>query len=180
MKRNIHILGASGSGTTTIAGLLCDKLGYTHFDSDSYFWLPTAESFTMQRDRGECLELVKSDLSSFESWILSGSITGWGDELIPYFDLVVFVTVPQDIRLKRLKKREYDRYGRDIEVGGVKYEASKEFLEWAATYDSGSLIGRSLAKHEKWLEGISCPILRIENDLLEKSVETIFEAICQV
>jgi len=175
MKRNIHILGASGSGTTTIAGLLCRKLGYTHFDSDSYFWMPTADPFTVQRPRGERLELLKNDLSNTKTWILSGSLTGWGDELIPFFDLVIFVYVPQDIRLGRLKRREYERYGDDILIGGVRHASSKEFLEWAATYDSGSLYGRSLAKHEKWLEGVSCPILRIENDSLAASVDTILK-----
>jgi len=180
VKRNIHIFGASGSGTTTIAKLLCNKLGYTHFDSDSYFWLPTADPFTVQRPRGECLELMKNDLSSAKTWILSGSVAGWADELIPFFDLVVFVYVPQEIRLDRLKKREYERYGDAILAGGAKYAASKEFLDWAATYDEGSPVGRSLAKHEKWLEGISCRVLRIENYLLVESVDAIFEEIKKV
>ncbi|MGY3037376.1 hypothetical protein ACVIIV_006546 [Bradyrhizobium sp. USDA 4354] len=34
-------------------------------------------------------------------WVLSGSVTGWGEELVSYFDLVAFVTTPHDIRLKR-------------------------------------------------------------------------------
>ena len=177
MKRNIHIFGASGSGTTSIAKLLSNRLGYTHFDSDTYFWMPTANPFTMQRPSEECLELMKKDLSSTESWILSGSITGWAEELVPFFDLVVFVYVPQDIRLDRLKKREYERYGDEIFVGGTRQKAAKEFLEWAASYDSGTFIGRSLTKHEKWLEGLSCEVLRIENDSLEESVDTILKAI---
>ena len=177
MKRKIHIFGASGSGTTSIAKLLCNRLGYNHFDSDSYFWMPTADPFTVQRPSEERLELMKKDLSSTESWILSGSITGWADELASFFDLVVFVYVPQDIRLDRLKKREYERYGNEILEDGARYEATKEFLDWAASYDSGTFIGRSLTKHEKWLEGINCKVLRIENDTLEKSVDTILEAI---
>ena len=177
MKRKIHIFGASGSGTTSLAKLLCTRLDYIHFDTDSYYWMPTADPFTVARPSEERLELMKKDLSTTKPWILSGSLSGWGDELIPFFDLVVFVYVPQDIRLERLKKREYERYGDEILAGGARYEATKEFLEWAASYDSGTLVGRNLVKHEKWLEQISCSVLRIENNSLEESVDTILEAI---
>ena len=35
MKKHIHIFGASGSGTTTIAKAVSERLGYAHFDSDN-------------------------------------------------------------------------------------------------------------------------------------------------
>lgn len=46
MVKHIHILGASGSGTTTLARALAVKTGYAHFDTDDYFWLPTKVPFT--------------------------------------------------------------------------------------------------------------------------------------
>jgi len=134
-KTHIHVLGASGSGTTTIAKSVCDILGYEHFDSDNYFWLPTDDPFTVERPKDECMKLMQSDLSKTLKWILSGSLAGWGDILIPYFDLVVFVYIPQDIRLERLRKREYKRYGDKILPGGAKYEDSQKFLEWAAALE---------------------------------------------
>jgi adenylate kinase family enzyme len=177
MKRKIHILGASGSGTTTIAKNICDNLGYIHFDSDNYFWLPTQHSFTVERSRNECLQMMKNDLSSCNEWILSGSLTGWGDVLVPYFDLVIFVYVPQDIRLERLKNREYERYGDNIFPGGDKYEHSKDFLEWAASYDFGTRNGRSLPKHEAWLKTIECPVIRIVNNILNETIDSVTNAI---
>lgn len=33
----IHVLGASGSGTTTTAKALAKILGYVHLDTDNYF-----------------------------------------------------------------------------------------------------------------------------------------------
>lgn len=177
MKQRIHVFGPSGSGTTTISKLLCERLGYTHFDSDSYFWLPTEDPFTVKRPREACLNLMKNDLSTTEPWVLSGSVTGWGEELTPFFDLVIFVYVRAELRLERLRKREYERYGDDILSGGDRYEASQAFLEWASSYEAGTMTGRSLIQHEKWLEGLNCSILRIENDLLDVSVDTILAAI---
>jgi adenylate kinase family enzyme len=173
MKKHIHIFGASGSGTTTIAEGVCKQVNYKHFDSDNYFWLPTAEPFTAERDSEECIHLIQNDLHANNQWILSGSITGWGDILLPLFDLVVFVYVPQDIRIGRLKKRELDRYGNRILVGGDRYEASLEFIEWAAAYDSGTRNGRSLPKHEAWLKAVTCPVIRIQNNDLDESIQKV-------
>jgi len=177
MKKRIHIFGASGSGTTSIAKQLAEKLNYTHFDSDNYFWLPTDEPFTERRPREDCLNLMKTALSTTANWVLSGSVTGWGDELSSFFDLVVFVYVKPEVRLERLKKREFERYGNEIFEGGSKHKASRDFLEWAGSYDTGTIVGRNLQKHRAWLAELDCPILEIENDKLDESVETVLKAI---
>lgn len=176
MKKHIHIFGASGSGTTTIAEKVCEHTGYSHFDSDSYFWLPTQAPFTVTRRHEDYTALMDRDLNSSPHWVLSGSVTGWYDELASVFDLVVFVHVPADIRIERLKRREAERYGDAILPGNSRHQASAEFIEWASSYDSGSRSGRSLAKHEAWLKTVTCPVLRIENLDLDRSVESILQA----
>jgi adenylate kinase family enzyme len=35
--KRIHLIGASGSGTTTLGRALAQRLGYPHFDTDHYF-----------------------------------------------------------------------------------------------------------------------------------------------
>lgn len=64
MKKRIHIFGASGSGTTSIGKAVCNKLGYKHFDSDNYLWLPTEEPFTVIRSSDEYINLMGKDLSA--------------------------------------------------------------------------------------------------------------------
>jgi len=180
MKNRIHILGASGSGTTTIAKAVSEQLGYTHFDTDSYYWLPTEEPFTETRSIDERLRLLNADLSHAEKWVLSGSLDGWGDPLIPFFDLVVFVYVPNEVRIARLRQRGIDRFGDEVLPGGPKYEANEEFIEWAAGYESGLLTGRSLPRHEKWLSELDCPVIKVINESLEDSVEQVISAIKEV
>jgi uridine kinase len=48
---------------------------------------------------------------------LSGSLNGWGDVLIPNFDVVIFLTTPREIRLQRLRVREAARFGADADRG---------------------------------------------------------------
>ena len=177
MKKHIHVFGASGAGTTTIAKNISTQLGYKHLDSDNYFWLPTDNPFTIERESSECLKMMDKDLSQNDKWVLSGSIASWGNILVPYFDLVIFVYVPTEIRLERLKKREHERYGNEVNDGGSRHKETQEFLAWAAAYDDGSRDGRSLPKHEKWLENISCPILRITNIDFDTSIEAVMQAI---
>jgi len=178
MKSKIHIFGASGSGTTTIAGAVSEKLGYGHFDTDNYFWYKTDIPFTEARPVEERLQLMYADLLNHDKWVLSGSLDGWGNPLVPLFELVVFVYMPSDVRVERLKKREQKRYGNEVLFGGSRYEATNEFIEWAAGYDSG-LVGRNLPRHEKWMEGLSCKVVRIENHILDESINAVVNAIIE-
>lgn len=38
-EKNIHILGASGVGTSTLGAALSKRLPHTHLDTDNYYWL---------------------------------------------------------------------------------------------------------------------------------------------
>ena len=97
--------------------------------------------------------------------MLSGSLCGWGDALIPEFELVVFLVVPTPTRLRRLQEREVERHGRQaLAPGGALRESHVEFLGWAGRYDSGGLEMRSRALHEAWLAALSCAVVRLEGD----------------
>ena len=52
----IHIFGASGSGTTTLAKALCDEICWTHLDTDDYFWLT---KYTEIRELEEMMILIR-------------------------------------------------------------------------------------------------------------------------
>ena len=104
-------------------------------------------------------------LAGSASWVLSGSLCGWGDLLIPQFDLVVFLVVPTEVRLTRLRAREAARYGHEaIAPGGARHGATVEFLDWAGRYDTGDVEMRSRALHEAWIRTLPGPLLRLEGD----------------
>src|SRR2546430_2123661 len=115
---HVHIVGASGSGTTSLAATMSAKHGHRHLDTDDFFWLPTSPPYREKRPRDARLALLRHALSESPRWVLSGSLCGWGDPLIPQFELVVFLAVPTPIRLRRLPQREGERYGRQTRAGG--------------------------------------------------------------
>ena len=157
----MHILGASGSGTTTLGAAVAARLVHAHLDTDDFFWFPTEPKFEKIRPREERVALLGAALDRPGGWVLSGSLCGWGDVFIPRFDLVVFIYLPPDLRLARLARREVGRYGAEaIAPGGVhraKYEA---FMAWAAAYDAGG-VERNRTMHEQWLTALPCPVLRL-------------------
>ena len=109
--------------------------------------------------------MLESTLAGCSAWVLSGSLCGWGDPLIPRFELIVFLAVPVDLRMQRLRARELARYGHDaIAPGGRLHEAHVAFLEWAARYDHADVTERSLALHEAWLAAMPVPVVRLEGD----------------
>ncbi|MEF2965324.1 AAA family ATPase [Paenibacillus sp. M1] len=164
MFQRIHIFGASGSGTTTLARALASELGYFHFDTDDIYWLPSQEPFTLKREIPERQEIIKELISRHPSWVWSGSMCGWGDMFIPYIELAVFLWIPEEERIRRLLAREASRYGKEIEPGGGRHEAHQVFIDWASRYDRGGMEIRSRTLHEAWLSELRCPVLRLEGD----------------
>jgi adenylate kinase family enzyme len=158
----VHIVGASGAGTTTLGRALASRLGVAHFDTDDFFWLPTDPPFEKIRERSERQALLGAALAGQPAWVLSGSLCGWGDVFIPQFDLVVFLWLAPEIRRARLRERERRRYGDAVAPGGPWPAKSEAFLAWAAGYDDAlDVPERCLKLHEQWLAALPCPVVRI-------------------
>lgn len=161
--RRIHVIGASGSGVTTLGRALADALALPHHDTDDYFWRPTTPPYREPRNAADRLRLMQEIFLPRADWVLSGGLTGWGDELLPYFDLVVFLRTPRELRLQRLRAREATHFGAEvITPGGWRHKETEDFIEWASHYEDGTLPGRNLAKHEAWLTRLPCPVLRLD------------------
>jgi adenylate kinase family enzyme len=160
----VHIVGASGSGTTTLGRALAERLDCPHFDTDDYFWQPSDPPFQHIRERAERQSLLGASLDGAAGWVLSGSLCGWGDVFIPRFELVVFLWVPPEVRLARLRARERRRYGAAIDPGAPLHARFEAFMAWAAGYDERLEVPERCRRlHEDWLTALPCPVVRLED-----------------
>ena len=156
-------MGASGAGVTTLGCALANTLEIPHHDTDDYYWRPTAPRYREKRPAADRLHLMEERFLGRLAWVLSGSLDGWGDPIVPLFDLVVFLSAPTEVRLRRLRDRDARRFGADaISPGGWRHQETEEFIEWASRYDDGSREGRSLVRHEAWLKTLKCRVLRAD------------------
>lgn len=163
MAQRVHILGASGCGVTTLGRAIADAAAWPYYDTDDFYWLPTDPPYRLKRPPGERLERLLDAVLTSERWVLGGALDGWGDALIPRFDLVVFIEAPTDVRLGRLSTRERKRFGARIEPGGDMHTHHGRFMDWAQTYETRAISGgRSRARHEAWLAQVSGRVLRLD------------------
>lgn len=161
--RRIHVTGASGAGVTTLGRALADHLAIPHADTDDYFWLPTDPPYVERRAIDERMRLMRELFLPRRAWVLSGSLDGWGDALMPMFDLVVLVITPTAERLARLQAREGRRYGASaVAPGGARHAEVATFIEWASHYDDGTRVSRNRVRHELWLAKQECPVVRLD------------------
>jgi adenylate kinase family enzyme len=163
----LHILGAPGSGVTTLGRALAQTLGIPHFDTDDYHWFTDdALPYRRRRNPDHRRQLMVKDLDAHEAWVLSGTLCGWGDVFIPRFDAVVYCWLPAETRLMRIQQRELARYGVErLAPGGDLHTVFEKFCTWAAAYDEDSGNIRSRARELEWLGNLSCPVLQIEEEL---------------
>lgn len=170
----LFIMGASGSGTTTLGRAIADKWAIPHADADDYFWRPTSPPYREQRTPVERLSLMREVFVPRSTWVLSGSIMGWGEDLMAKFDAVVFLTLDSETRMTRLRARERIRELELARSGGFDQAAHQEFMSWAQGYDNPDFAGRNRSRHEQWLEILSCPTLRLETS---RPVDELVQAI---
>jgi adenylate kinase family enzyme len=166
----VHITGAAGSGTSTLGRALAAHLGAEFVDADDFYWLPTDPPYSVKRARSERIRLLSNALERSEpaGAVLSGSVVGWGDDIVDGFDLIVFLVVPTEIRIERLRRRE------EAELGVV----DEAFIAWAMGYDDGVLDMRSRALHESWLASRAPSALRIEGAVpLAESMRRVLDAV---
>ncbi|MFD4173393.1 P-loop NTPase family protein [Streptomyces anulatus] len=157
------ITGASGTGTTTLGRALATLRAVPHAEVDDYLWLPTSPPYTHKRPVDQRIALMEALFVPRDSWILSGSLKGWGDGVVDRVDGVVFLALEPRTRMDRLMGREVLRYGDTIEEGGVNEAAHQDFLDWARGYDDAGFTGRNRAEDERWLAQLSCPVLRLDS-----------------
>ncbi len=164
------LFGAPGAGVTTLGKTLAQRLNYTFFDTDDYYWF-TDDPLPYRRKRNpeHRLRLLTEDLNQADDrYVVSGALLGWGDALLPRFDAVVYRLLPEQIRLERIRRRETGRYGAErLAPGGDLHTVFEKFLQWAAGYDHAPATNlRSRLAETAWLTN-ECPaqVLHLHDDL---------------
>lgn len=164
----ILITGAAGSGTTTLGRALAVKVGASFIEADDHFWVASEPPYQTKQPPAERLRSILDALDRSPFAVVAGSVVDWGFDLENCFSHIVFLAVPTEVRLARLRQREMIRFGK----------VNDAFLAWASQYDEGATPDRSRAAHERWLSERTCLTLRISGDVpAEEGVTRIVEAL---
>ncbi len=166
-------MGAPGAGVSTLGRHLAERLQIPFFDTDDFYWF-TEDALRYKRKRNpeHRLKLLQEKLDPAGAWVLSGSLCGWGDALLPMFTEVWYCWQPVNVRAERILQRESARYGVErISEGGDLHVVYEKFQQWAAGYDTSTGM-RGKAAEMEWLERLNCPVRHIEEKTsLDETVE---------
>jgi adenylate kinase family enzyme len=138
----VGITGASGCGVTTLGAALAERLGAVHIDTDDHYWVATDPPYREKRDVDLRLAGMRAEQERTGRWVVSGTLDDWASPALAAAELIVFLEVPTAVRIERLRRRESARFGDSLLPGGTMFETHREFIEWAAQYEDGTLPGR--------------------------------------
>jgi adenylate kinase family enzyme len=136
IMQRILVIGASGTGKSTLARRMGAKLGLPVIHLDQHYWsrgwtAPEAEDW---RHRVE-------GLAAREAWVMDGNYSGTFDLRLPRAQAIVWLDLPRWLYFPRAVKRTLVNYGRERgDLGpGCPERLDLDFLfGWVWTYPSRS------------------------------------------
>lgn len=171
----IQLIGASGTGKSTLGRALSKRLGLPLLECDSYYWVD--DNFRIRRTDEEKRAMLFADLASHDSFVFTGAPQSWARGYPQDLDLLVLLRLDSNVRMNRLRQREQLRYGGRALPGGDHYDDTESFLAWATTYESSDdTVGNSLLSHRLLVAEASCPVLELVADRPVDELATEIEA----
>lgn len=166
----ILICGLNGAGKSTLAKALAEKLNYCFIDiEDLYF--PRADNgyiYSSSRSREEVEKLLLCKINDNGNFVLASVKGDYGQAVYPFFQHIILIDVPGDIRLHRVKNRSYLKFGDRMLPGGDLYEQEQQFFSFVET--------RSESTVEEWLKTVNCPVIRVDGTIpVEENIRYITE-----
>ena len=118
----------------------------------------------------EIVKLLYTDLCQNENIIFAGVRGNYSPEIATMFTNAVFVKVPKEIRMERVRSRAFNKFGDRVLQGGDLYEREKDF------YDI--IEKRTDEVVTNWLETLNIHVITIDGRKpIEENVAYIIQAI---
>jgi len=150
----LFIIGAAGSGKTTLASEIGNKLNIKPVNLDDIFWDNTLNAYGIKRNEIERDKLLDEEISK-SAWIIEGAYISWPLKAMKYADKIRYINTPKNIINYRIWKRFINR------KLGIEKRTKKETL-------------KGIIALIKWNNNQMIEIDKLINDLRkEKQVEII-------
>ena len=172
MKYGICVCGLNGSGKTTLASALAEELAFKYMDVEDYYFTSADNPYATARTREEVEELLWADIRQNPCFVFSTVNGNMNNDINEYYDLVIYLEVPLDIRMKRIRQRAVDKFGDKVLPGGAMYEQEEKFFAYAEKRKPDAI--------EDWLKTVQCRVLRLDGtQAVRENVRRIRDIVCQ-
>jgi len=154
VRCGICVCGLNGSGKTTLAGALAEELSFKHMDIEQYYFSSADNPYSSSRTREEVERLLWEDIQNNPCFVFSAVNGDMSRKINRNYDLVIYLDVPLEIRMKRIRQRAIDRFGDRVLPGGDMYEQEEQFFSFAEK--------RTPEIIESFLKAVSCKVICLD------------------
>ena len=156
MKDIIIVCGLNGSGKSTFARALADRIQYIYKDIEDYYFPNRCynEYYSEPKSRDQVSAAMLKDLCCYEKMVIAAVKADYSNEISEMFTKAIYIQTPKNIRLKRVKERSFKKFGSRMQEGGDLYERETAFFDFVEKR-SDSLV-------EDWLLHLSVPVYVID------------------
>ncbi len=164
----ILICGLNGCGKTTFGRRLAETLGFRFIDAEELYFPRSDESdpYANARTRLEAEMLLAEEAAMHPDFVFAAVKGDYSEAVVSLYKYVVLIDVPKEIRMRRIRERSFGKFGARMLPGGDLYAQEEEFFRMAESRREDYV--------EKWLQGMQCPVIRIDGT---KSIEENIEFI---
>lgn len=170
MGTGILVCGLNGSGKSTLGKVLAETIGFHFIDNeDLYFPKLNPEYFyDSPRSDEEVEELLLHEVRAHDKFIFAAVKGNYGENILSLYKYAVLIETPKDIRMQRVKKRSYQKFGNRMLPGGDLYEREENFFNFVSS--------RAEQEVEEWAKSLNCPIIRVDGTKpIEENITHIVE-----
>lgn len=150
----IIIYGFNGSGKSALGKILAEKF---HFIDIENLYFPKTNPnkiYASPRTRKEVEKLLLHEIKTHKDFILASVKGDYGEDIYSLIQYAILLDVPKNIRLKRVKKRSFQKFGNRMLLGGDLYEQEENFFHFVESRDENIV--------EEWVKSLKCPVIRMD------------------
>lgn len=171
----IIICGLNGVGKSTLGKALADRMNYRFVDVEDLFFSKTDGNYIYESPRTE--EEVKKlllDILHSEDNLVFSSVNGeYVEDFSFWFHFCIILEAPKNLRMERVQKRSWEKFGKRMLQGGDLYEKEQSFFAFAQ--------GRKENLVNEWSNTLSIPITRFNGEKpVDENVDDIIKKIVRL
>ena len=168
----IIICGLNGTGKSTLGKALAEKMHFHFIDIENLYFPKTDPNYiyASPRTRKEVKKLLSDEMKTNKNFILASVKGDYGEDIYSLIQYAILLDVPKNIRLQRVKKRSFQKFGNRMLSGGDLYEQEENFFHFVESRDENTV--------EEWVKSLKCPVIRIDGTQpIDENTELIIEYI---